>query len=918
MILRGSKSYAGIMSIVLLVSACGGGGGGQPQQPSQPQTIAFATAGPMSGAVGTTVTNTASGGAGTGAITYSSNATTIATINATTGVATLVGTGSAIITATKAASAGFSSATATYQLQVTQGTQAIAFAQQGPLNAVLGSTTNNAASGGAGTGAITYVSSNTNAATVNETTGAATAVGLGSATITATKAEDANYIMAQALYALHVQSAGSVHAWVGEQSSEAFLPATANGKDFGHVKVSDCTVTDDLASCSNVDSTFINGRSSVQDNKATLTTAAYYALADGLNVGVPVLVNVKRFSERILHGTVLFKNRYWVIGGAVPTLPGAAAPNTVHVPQSDIWSSSDGKTWRLETANAAFGARWLHKTLVYNDALWVLGGSTQSSGTATREVWRSTDGVNWSQIGTASALPPIAWTASTAAIVFAGKMLIVIAGQSYSSTDGVTWTPQSAVGAIDGNTSREYASLTEYNNKLWYIGGSRVLLVNPSPPTFNRVAQNDVWRSDDGITWTRVTSAAPFDARQQHAAFVLNNKLWVFGGQRLNGTTPGPPPNDAWTTTDGLSWTPAALSTELDRSWLQGLVQQADRVTFIGGVLRAYSNKVYQTTNGENWTELAPFDYSPNLLSRGVVFNGAMWVIGGGRLDGLDTNEIWRSNDGLTWSRVNTFGPIFDPLDSQRVLVFNNRIWVLGGSDFFSAEGGTQTFNNEVWSSADGVTWTHHTPSGAIFSPRAGHEVAAFNGRMWVVGGIDNATRYNDVWSSADGVNWVLEQANAAFSPRSQHTMVAFNNALWLFAGSATPAGTAPSFGLQDAWRSTDGRTWTPLATPPFAPRMEQATTVFNGRIYLIAGFSDDSYYANTRYNDVWSTADGTTWQPETAAAPFSARNSPVVLNHNNKLYLIGGFSVSRTHDVWRSADGIHWSAAFSHPIAPP
>jgi len=215
-------SYAGIVLLALLVSACGGGGGGggQPPPPPQNQTIAFATAGPVAGAVGTTVTNIASGGAGTGSITYSSGTTTVATVNATTGVATLVGTGSATITASKAASTGFNAATATYQLQVSPGAQAIAFAQQGPLNVAVSSTTNNAASGGAGTGAITYLSSNTNAVTVNATTGAATAVGLGSATITATKAADANYNLAQATYVANVQSSDSVHAWVGEQLAQ--------------------------------------------------------------------------------------------------------------------------------------------------------------------------------------------------------------------------------------------------------------------------------------------------------------------------------------------------------------------------------------------------------------------------------------------------------------------------------------------------------------------------------------------------------------------------------------------------------------------------------------------------------------------------------------------------------------------------
>jgi hypothetical protein len=905
MTFRTLTSYAGIMSLVLLVGACGGGGGGGSPQP---QTIAFATGGPVTGAVGTTVTNVASGGGGTGAITYVSSAGTVATVNSTTGLATLVGTGNTTITATKAASSGFNSATASYQLQVTPGTQAITFATAGPRNVVLNTTADNAASGGAGTGAITYASNNTNAVTVNATTGAATAAGLGSATITATKAGDANYNAAQTTYVVNVQSAGSVHAWVGEQASEVFLPATANGREFGRARVTDCTlVANNLANCANVESSAVNG-TAILDNKATLTTAAYYAITDGATSGVPVVANARRFSERILHGAVFFNNRYWVIAGATPVLPGAG-PLPQHIPQSDIWSSSDGRTWRLETANAAFGTRWLHKTLVYNNAIWLLGG-TRANQTGSNEVWRSTDGVSWTQISTG--LPPITLVPAMAATVFNNQMWIVTSGRSFSSSDGVTWTLQSALGAIDGGIPREYASLTAYNNNLWLIAGGRV----QAP---NRSGQNDIWRSSDGITWQQLTPNA-FPARQQHAAFVLNNRLWIFGGQRIDNapSNTGPPPNDAWSTTDGVSWTQEAINTEMDRSWLQGVVQEPNRVTFIGGVLRSYSNQVWQTTTGDSWTELAPFEFSANLLSRGVVFNGAMWLIGGGRMDGLDTSDVWRSADGLTWSRVTTSGSIFSPRDSQRVLAFNDRLWVIGGWDFFTNEGGTETFYNDVWSSADGVTWTQHTPSGPTFSPRAGHEVAVFNGRMWVVGGSDGNQRYNDVWSSADGVNWVLERANAAFSPRYTHSLVAFNNALWLFAGSATPSGTTPATGLQEAWRSTDGRNWTQLPAPPFAARMETAATVVNGRIYLTAGYNSDDYFTNTRFSDVWSTVDGVTWQQDTPAAPFSGRNSPVLLGHNNELFVIGGFGISRAHDVWRSDDGINWSAAFSHPIGPP
>ena len=108
----------------------------------------------------------------------------------------------------------------------------------------------------------------------------------------------------------------------------------------------------------------------------------------------------QRFSERIGHGAVFFKNRYWVIGGASPVVPRAGS-FTDHDPSSDVWSSADGKPWRLETGDAQFGRRWLHQALVYNDAIWVLSGVRENAtppASGFNDVWRSDDGVNWTLV----------------------------------------------------------------------------------------------------------------------------------------------------------------------------------------------------------------------------------------------------------------------------------------------------------------------------------------------------------------------------------------------------------------------------------------------------------------------------------------------------------------------------------------
>ena len=105
--------------------ACGGGGGGDSSPPPPPppapvaQTIAFASPGPIDRVLGDAAfTNAALGGAGTGAITYSSGNTSVATVGASTGTVTVLAVGTTLITANKAASDGFLAATASYTLNV--------------------------------------------------------------------------------------------------------------------------------------------------------------------------------------------------------------------------------------------------------------------------------------------------------------------------------------------------------------------------------------------------------------------------------------------------------------------------------------------------------------------------------------------------------------------------------------------------------------------------------------------------------------------------------------------------------------------------------------------------------------------------------------------------------------------------------
>ena len=152
-----------------------------------------------------TVTNIATGGQGTGKIRYKIDKTTFATIDADSGQVTINGAGMAIITATKAEDTNYQAISSSYVLVVNKAQQTgFGFVQASIIrDYVQDATISNVAKGGQSEGVITYRSDNRNVATVNSS-GVVTLQGAGTATITATKAEDANYKVIENSYELTV------------------------------------------------------------------------------------------------------------------------------------------------------------------------------------------------------------------------------------------------------------------------------------------------------------------------------------------------------------------------------------------------------------------------------------------------------------------------------------------------------------------------------------------------------------------------------------------------------------------------------------------------------------------------------------------------------------------------------------------
>lgn len=299
---------------------------------------------------------------------------------------------------------------------------------------------------------------------------------------------------------------------------------------------------------------------------------------------------------------------------------------------------------------------------------------------------------------------------------------------------------------------RDGAGALSYQGKMWFIGGW-----NPSAAQrkyFPRICNNEVWNSSDGKSWSLVKPnsfrdqsfdpTADWEGRHTAGYAVFRDKMWIIGGDVNQGHYQ----NDVWNSTDGLNWV---------------LVSRGK-----------------------------PLPWAPRALHYTVVHDDQIWVIGGQAMPAFAKDnpievfyrDIWTTQDGVNWTEVKPQEPCWSVrgmIGGSAVL--NGRIWILGGGTYDTPQTPFRRFYNDVWSSADGVNWKRHTES-APWAPRQYHDVAAWDGRLWVLEGYHQESgNRKDVWYSSDGVEW-HEIPDTPWKPRHAASVYVHDDALWMVAGN--------------------------------------------------------------------------------------------------------------------------------------
>jgi len=283
-------------------------------------------------------------------------------------------------------------------------------------------------------------------------------------------------------------------------------------------------------------------------------------------------------------GEVVLGGKMWIMGGWF---------DSFSQPPSDVWNSVDGKTW----TRVAEKSPWKHSdfpmTLAFRDRMWVMGGwhnGRLPDASASSAVWSSKDGIEWTQHTPAAGWSP---RLAAGAVIHRDRMWIVGGVEKYyfgdaaslkndvwSSADGKTWERATENA---GWSPRAYHQVVSLNGKLYLLGGGNYL------PEYQ--ARNDVWSSDDGVTWTQLTDKAPWSPRLWFSAVPYRGRLWVLGGWSNN---PSKNWSDVWHSADGKTWEKLETPTMWKERHEHSVYIHDDAIWVAGGMTPPLTNDVWK------------------------------------------------------------------------------------------------------------------------------------------------------------------------------------------------------------------------------------------------------------------------------------------------------------------------------------
>lgn len=266
-----------------------------------------------------------------------------------------------------------------------------------------------------------------------------------------------------------------------------------------------------------------------------------------------------------------------------------------------------------------------------------------------------------------------------------------------------------------------------HENKIWSVGGASNTISG-----YN----SSVWSSTNGVAWISVANNIVGE-RCGHTLTTFNSELWLIGGENNDGDWYA----DVWHSTDGSTWVNNLITAPFGEVAFHNTLVYNNKMYVIAADADIGFTKVWSTANGDEWVEETSNAFAGIIGQKGVVFNDAMYLIGGENVAGDKRNDIWTSTNGATWSLLTNNTSVFPGINKHTATVYNNKVWIVGGRT------NTADYSNTIYYSENLQDWTKYEGVNPI-EPIASHSALHYNDGIWVFGGyVSFETPTGSIWS---------------------------------------------------------------------------------------------------------------------------------------------------------------------------
>ncbi len=242
------------------------------------------------------------------------------------------------------------------------------------------------------------------------------------------------------------------------------------------------------------------------------------------------------------------------------------------------------------------------------------------------------------------------------------------------------------------------------------------------------------------------------------------------------------------------------------------------------------------------------------------------------------------TNNGKSWTALQTLNGIPDKADYSSVTVFSNNIYIIA--------------NGNVYISSNGIDWTKNSGlSNSVVSL-----LTSFNGKL---AGIKTVGTDKTFCVTTDGNSWETGNVVPANFPTANYSATSYalktNSSIYraILMGDNSSLGTADTIAVP--WSTFDGKEWADLsASTGYCPKTSNiSVTYYNNKFYAFGGVGSNGFKA------FYSSEDGRIWNKVASEVCFPIKfngrgDYSYAVDSNNFIWLIWSKTALNNDEVWK------------------